>query len=670
MEAKSWKIPPARPVPEALEQAGYPPLLALTLACRGIETPAQAADFLSDDLFDPEDPLLLPDMDVAVARLRRAMAEEETVAVYGDYDVDGISAACLLEDYLLSQGVQTEIYIPDRLEEGYGVNAGALSRLRERGVSLLVTVDCGITAIGETEHARALGMDVIITDHHECQAVLPEAVAVVDPKRDEASPARNLAGVGVAFKLVCALSGDGRAMLDRYADLVTLGTIADVMPLQGENLRIARFGLHRLRTKPRPGLAALMELTGISRERLNAGDIGFTLAPRINAAGRLGCVQDAARLILEENPVQARAYAEELNELNRERQQLEADIWTEASEKLTGHPQGEPIVLEREDWHQGVIGIVASRLAESWHAPVVMISLNGEVGKGSCRSWGGFNLFDALTACGQYLDSFGGHAQAAGLNIRRENIGPFRQSLQAYYRDHLPREETEIAPEILIHDPRLLTMACVESLDRLEPCGNENPQPLMCLRNATLLSAIPIGGGKHTKLQLEKRRHYYDCVWFSAPLSEVHARQGERVDIAFSPRINEYRDRRTVQLVLRDLRVTEEADQCRDILTSGPFSDTHLIRSELVALWRAIAKTGTRRVPLAQLGSILSQLQSTQIALGLRVFAELSLVHLTLLPEAVEFTPLAWKEKVQLDSSPSWRWQAASQNQPRFFPYP
>lgn len=657
MSSISWNIPPSRPVPQALVQAGCTPLLALVLSCRGIETPEQAAEFLSDGSFELESPLLLPDMEAAADRLRRAIENRETVAVYGDYDVDGITSACLLYDYLSTRGVRVEIYIPNRLGEGYGVNRSAITKLQEKGVSLLVTVDCGITAMDETDYARSLGMDVIITDHHECQDILPNAVAVVDPKRDENNPARNLAGVGVAFKLVCALSGEDRTMLNRYADLVAVGTIADVMPLLGENRKIAKYGLAKLRTMPRPGLGALMEQAGIEPERLNASSIGFVLAPRINAAGRLGHAGEATRLLLEQEPSLAQKYAVSLCDLNRERQQLEADIWQEAGKMLARRQMGQPIVLAKEGWHQGVIGIVASRLADAWHAPAIMISLDGDRGKGSGRSWGGFNLFDALSACGAYLDSFGGHAQAAGLNIKKENIDAFRESFCAYYAAHAPQEEAVISPDILVEDPELLSMRCVESLDLLEPCGTGNPRPLLCLRSATLLNAVSIGGGKHTKLQLEKRKHYYDCVWFSQPLGEIRARLGDRVDVVFSPQTDDFRGRRSIQLVLTDLRQTDMGTQCLDILTNGPFSDTHLTRREISHLWRSLARAGQSRVPLARLNQITDRLQSTQIALGLRVFYELGLVQLHLLPDQVEYKPLPWEEKVQLDSSPSWQAQ-------------
>ena len=658
MKNTVWNIPDEAPIPEALVRAGCTPLLAAVLAQRGITSAEDAAAFLAEGPFEPEDPMALPDMAAAVARLRLAKERNETVAVYGDYDVDGITASCLLADWLRSWGVRTEVYIPDRLEEGYGVNAAAIDKLKEKGVSLIVTVDCGITAVAETAAAAALGVDMIITDHHECQEELPAAIAVVDPKRDEACPCRHLAGVGVAFKLVCALAGDGKAMLEKYADLVAVGTIADVMPLTGENRRIVKQGLQKLRTSPRPGLAALMDQSGVAVERLGANAVGFTLAPRINAAGRLGRVADAAALILDDDPAMAAAHAEALCDMNRMRQQLEADIWDQAAGMLAGHRPGQPIVLAREGWHQGVIGIVASRLSDAWQAPAVMISLDGDRGKGSCRSWGGFNLFDALAACGDKLDSFGGHALAAGLNIRRENIDAFREALCEYYAAHPPAGEEGVSPDLLIADASLLSMECVESLDLLEPCGNGNPRPLFCLRDARLTGAVPIGSGRHTKLQLERFGRRWEAVWFSKTPQDLGVLPGDRVDAAFHLQVSDFRGRRSVQLVMAALRPVDMTARCRDILSGGPIGDYRLTRPEISDLWRRLKAQCPCRVRLSRLGKLDGRLESAQIALGLRVFAELGLANVRFTDEDMDLSLAAWQEKTDLSNSPAWQAQS------------
>ena len=417
MNYSDWNIPPEQPeIPRRLTEAGYTPLLAALLARRGLDTPEAAESFLHGGPELLGDPLLLEDMDRAAARLRLAIERRETVAVFGDYDVDGITSACLVTSFLRAKGLDCEPYIPDRMEEGYGLNLAAMDTIKARGARLIVTVDCGITAAQEAGYAASLGMDMVITDHHECGACpLPAAVAVVDPKRPGSRyPNADLAGVGVAFKLLCAVEGGAERVLSQYADLIATGTIADVMPLTGENRYIVRRGLAMLAESPRPGIRALLEESGALGRRISASTVGFTLAPRLNAAGRLGRADVAVRLLLTRDEGEAARLAAELCRLNRERQEIEHDIYEAARRQLSGEKPTAPIVLAAEGWHQGVIGIAASKLAEEFSLPTVMICLDGDSGKGSCRSCGDFNLFDALSACSGWLEGFGGHALAAG----------------------------------------------------------------------------------------------------------------------------------------------------------------------------------------------------------------------------------------------------------------
>lgn len=658
MKHTVWNIPAPASIPEELTQAGYSPLLSAVLASRGITRADEAEDFLAGGQAEPEDPYRLTDMDRAVARIRLALQRGETAAVYGDYDVDGITATCLLTEFLRSIGLRTEYYIPDRLEEGYGLNAGAIERLHARGVSLIITVDCGVTAVEETEFARSLGVDMIITDHHECQQTLPNASAVVNPKRpDSPFSGRELAGVGVAFKLACALSGDADALLERYADLVAVGTIADVMPLVGENRRITKAGLQKLRSNPRPGLAALMAEAGVHEERLSSSSIGFTIAPRINAAGRLGRVRQAAELILEQNPERTSRLAAELCDMNRERQQLEADIWADAERMLSGIRPDGPIVLAGEGWHQGVIGIVASRLTEAYLVPAVMISLDGDAGKGSCRSYGGFNLFDALSACGDLLEGFGGHALAAGLNIRRENIDALREALGAYYAAHPPVCEEGVNPEILIDRPELMTMPCVASLEQLEPCGTGNPKPTFCLTDATLTAVSSIGGGKHVSLKLGKFRQTWECVWFGKRLEELGLAPGVSVDAMFYLQISEYRGRRSVQLVIQNMRRHDPSERNLRLLTGRYDGGLCIDRRELGLVWRALERQCPLRTSLRTLGSIEPRLHPAKIALGLRIFSEVSLAETELSLDSADLSIrlLDHSGKADLTQSPAWR---------------
>ena len=564
MKYANWKVPERGPViPRPLRDAGCSPLLAAMLHLRGLDEADAARTFLRGGAELLSDPLELTDMIPAVQRLSRAIAQGEHVAVYGDYDVDGITAACLLSDYLQGKGLTCEVYIPDRLSEGYGVNTGAIDELHRRGVTLIVTVDCGVTSLEETAYAASLGVDMIITDHHECREAMPEAEAVVDPKRpDGIGVGEGLAGVGVAFKLVCAMDGDADKMLERYGDLVAVGTVADVMPLLGENRAITRYGLRQIaRGKCRPGFLALLQEAGAADKRLTASTVSYSLAPRINAAGRLGVAELAVRLLKTEDRREAGRIAEELCAQNRRRQSLEVEIWKQALSMLGEARPRTPIVLAGENWHPGVIGIVASRLTDAYGVPAIMICLDGPTGKGSCRSTGDFNLFEALNACSDCLEGFGGHAMAAGITVRSDRVDELRSKLGEYYLAHPSTSAPALEPEVRVDDAALLEMKCVEDLDVLEPCGNGNPKPLLYLDDAVLTALTPIGAGRHLRMSLSAFGQDYDCVFFSQTAEALGARVGDRVDAVFVPQINEFRSRRSVQLVITDLRAHRDGGQ-------------------------------------------------------------------------------------------------------------
>ena len=506
MRYKQWKI--AHPSPEGraqLERAGIPSLLACVLSARGVTEPEQAWKLLTPGEEPLLDPMLLKDMDRAVLRVTRALKRGETIAVYGDYDVDGITATCLLTDCLTRLGGRVRSYIPDRLEEGYGLNQEAVLHLARQGVTLIITVDCGITAAREVEFARELGIDVVITDHHECKQAIPEAAAVVDPHRPDCPyPFKGLAGVGVALKLAMAAAGPDRAGLvfREYADLAAVGTVADVMPMTGENRTIVQTGLAALAHPRRVGLAQLMEEAGLGDKPVTSVSIGYTLAPRINAAGRMGQADLAAELLLTRDPGRAAALAQELCALNRERQTIECEIFQECVQRLERRPQSGVILLADEHWHQGVVGIVASRLTEKYSCPVFMVCLDQGMGKGSCRSWGGVNLFHLLTQCQDLLEGFGGHAMAAGFTVREENIPALECRLRQLVLEEQAGEEL---PSLLDIDaavlPQELTVEAVEALDALEPCGAGNPRPVLVLTGAHVISAAQVGRGRHLKLR-------------------------------------------------------------------------------------------------------------------------------------------------------------------------
>ena len=569
MSYKEWKIPYSKPeYPEELRQAGCGPLLAAVLALRGVRTVEEAKAFVCGSESDLHDPLLMADMPAGRDRLLRAIRDRETVAVFGDYDVDGITSTCLVTDYLRSKGLVCHPYIPDRSGEGYGLNCAALDALRAKGVSLVITVDCGITAVEEAEHAAEIGMDMIITDHHECGCgPLPRAAAVIDCRRgDDSYPNRHLAGVGVAMKLICACEGDQAAVLDRYGDLAAIGTVADVMPLVGENRYIVRRGLRLMEEAPRPGIAALFREAAINADKLNAAHLSFGLAPRLNAAGRLDSPLVAAKLLMSQDEDEAARLAKELCELNRRRQSIETDIWQQAVAILDGREPDEPIVLVSESWHQGVIGIAAHKIAEQYSLPAIIIYMNGEVGKGSCRSCEGFNIHDALSACSEHLLDFGGHALAAGLTLRADQVDAFRQALAEYYRANRPTELPGLRCDLLIDDPAMLSLEDVRSLDLLEPYGNGNPRPLMCVSGAELVAAYSVSNGRHLRMRVRLGRSFFECIFFSHTAQELGLREGMLVDLAFTPQVNEYRGNVSVQFNVSAARPHDGSRLCEQML--------------------------------------------------------------------------------------------------------
>lgn len=661
MKQQNWNIPLHRPViSPTLLAAGFSPLLAALLSLRGIHTAAKAYEFLNGGIHSLKDPLLLTDMPLAVGRITRAVRNGEHVAVYGDYDVDGITSTCLLADYLRSIGLHCDIYIPDRIEEGYGLNVDAIRALHQRGVTLIISVDCGVTAIQETEFASELGIDMIITDHHECRETLPNAVAVIDPKRPDCNyPSQSLAGVGVAFKLVCAIDGNSQRVLDRYSDLLAVGTIADVMPVTEENRYMIQAGLQKLIENPRPGLAALVQETGIQDKKLNTTTIGYNIAPRLNAAGRLGQVSVAVDLLLSSGSSTPQKLAAQLCEMNRSRQSLETAIWEQANAMLQPDPPMTPIVLACDNWHQGVIGIAASRLTESFSLPAVMISLQGEKGKGSCRSFGGFNLFEALSACSEYLESFGGHALAAGLSIRRDQIDAFRQALGDYYLAHPPTDTLCLEVDLTIDDPALLSMDSIASLDQLEPFGNGNPRPCMCILAAVVEAIIPVGGGKHVRLRVDKFGQSYECIYFSHSAEELGFCVGDLVDLAFFPQVNEFRGRRSVQLLISSIRPADLMLTCRrismlDSCSAAEAAELRPDRADFARLWRGLLSCGgTLSGTVEEIAALCSAWihYPPKLYVCLSTFQELNLLHLEQNETRLTITLCHAEQKVDLFSS-------------------
>ena len=649
-----------------LRAAGYPALLSAVLAAREVSTPEESAVFLERERSLSHSPMLMKDMDKAVERISQALAAGEKMAVFGDYDVDGITATVLLVDYLRSRGVDCVKYIPRRIEDGYGLGRDALRLLREKGVTLVITVDCGITGVEEARFAREIGMDLVITDHHECKDVLPCAAAVVDPRRPDCPyPFKHLAGVGVALKLVLAL-GEQReeALFARYCALAAVGTVADVMQMTGENRTIVHRGLESIGSTDFLGLQALLRETGLADRDVSSVQIGFVLAPRINAAGRMGEAELAADLLLTNDPARAECLARELCGLNRERQAVEQEIFAQAVEQIEYLPAGErsALVLSSEVWHQGVVGIVASRLSEKYSCPSFMIHLQNGMGKGSCRSYGGFNLFAALESCSDLLVDFGGHELAAGFNIREEDIPAFRRRMNHCVCDYCNGETpvSSLEVDVTIRDPSCITLEEMEQLDRLEPYGAGNNRPVFALMGAKVESLQNVGQNRHLKLRLSKGPYHFDAIFFSATAGECGAAAGMRVDAAFHLQVNEFRGVSSVQLQLVDLRPavlpSVRERECLELVERLTAGGTVTVREaarllpdreQFAALWRAIERMEREcggelsRLPaLRRLAGAVNGTESfLRAVLGVEVFAERGLITLSVQEDRMSLHP-------------------------------
>lgn len=541
-----------------LVKRGVNPLLAVLLSSRKFND-EKIQVLLGREERKVYDPFLFEDMHRAVDRIKNALNAGEKIAVYGDYDADGITSACLLTDYLRSKGADCTLYIPDRIEEGYGLHRDAVEKLSLMGTGLIITVDCGITAVEETEYAKSLGVDVIITDHHQCGESIPE-VPAINPKRpDCAYPEKSLAGVGVAFKLICAIEGPENTdkLLDEYSDIVAIGTIADVMDVTDENRTFIQRGLEKIRSGGRVGITALCQAAGLDLSKINSNAVGYIIAPKINAAGRIGDTKAAVDLILSKSMAKAQEYAEHLCALNRQRQVLEGDMFRQAVEMIEKQPENPgPIILSSEQWHQGIAGIVASRLAEKYHRPAVVICVKDGVGRGSCRSFGSFDLFKAIEAASMYLENYGGHTSAAGITVDSRNIDNFKEKFTDYYMEHSGGEEITVYNiDFEVIKPGLLTLENLEALRELEPYGNGNPVPMLCIIGARVMNVMALSGGKHTKIKIAKNGEIFESICFGRSPEELQVSCGGTADIAFQPQINEYRGKKSVQLLLTDIFV-------------------------------------------------------------------------------------------------------------------
>ena len=606
---------------------------------RGYCTSRSVDAFLYPVVEGFHDPYLMMDMDKAVARIRESLDRGDKITVYGDYDVDGVTSVTLIYLYLKELGADIDYYIPSRSKEGYGLSQMSLDNLKAKGTKLIITVDTGITANAEVEYAKSLGIEMVITDHHECHEYLPEACAVVNPHRPDCSyPFKELAGVGVVFKLVCAFEAmrcgekNKRESIERvfrkYADLAAIGTVADVMPLIDENRIIVREGLASLDETEREGLAALIEAasnpqtevkaSGESlpqkKRKINAGFIGFVLAPRINAAGRISTAEKAVELLLSENPEDAAIMARELCEINARRQKEEnaiAEAAYKTIEETHDFENDRVIVLSDDAWQQGIIGIVSSRITEKYGLPSILISFDGatrgypsfdDLGKGSGRSIKGLNLVDALDYCKDLLARFGGHELAAGLTVMRCNIDEFRKRINDYARENLTEDLSCVR---YVADCELeadeINMPLTNELSIMEPFGVANPAPVFLVSGLRVSKIISMGAGKHTKLLLSSGELNFQAVCFGMSTASLEIFPGELIDLMCQLSINEFRGQRSVQLVVQDIRLSEdvaasygnEVERYAQVLGGASFSHNEDIlptRADIAEIYKILRK--------------------------------------------------------------------------------
>jgi single-stranded-DNA-specific exonuclease len=558
--SKKWvlKTPDFRAV-ESLLACGYSRVLSILLANRGIIDAKLADDYLKGAL-PLNSPMLLKDINKAVYRIEKAIKSGERIIIYGDYDVDGVTSTALLLLYLRSRGANVGFYIPQRQGEGYGLNAEAIKALHKAGTSIIITVDTGISATKEAVLAKELGIDLIVTDHHEPCEEIVEAYAVVNPKQlDCPYPFKDLAGVGVAFKLVCAIEAEEKTteLFERFGELVTLGTVADVVPLNGENRVLVMRGLELLSRQKSKGLCALFNVAGIKDNRYSSQMLSFTVSPRINASGRMASATDALLLLTANDDEVAASLANKLDEYNKLRQNIENEIFLEAVGKIDKTSQQNPvIVVQGEGWHNGVIGIVASRITARYGKPSVVVSFEGEIGRASCRSVQGFNIHEALCECSQLLIKFGGHEQAAGFSINRCNYEDFCEAINAFSKAKGEIPSLEISLDCVLEE-RDLEILTARECKKIEPCGSGNEDPLFLISSARICSITPLKEGRHLRLELKKGHKIFKAMLFGAEKMGFCFEKGDLVDLAATLDLNLYNGGEYLSIIIRDIALSQ-----------------------------------------------------------------------------------------------------------------
>lgn len=673
MILRKWEVRPLDKERAAAfaQTYGVPFFLAMLMNIRGLDDAAHLREFLGEG--EPlSDPFLLKDMDKAAARITRAVDNMEKIAVYGDYDADGVTSTAMLYSYLETRGADVIFYIPQREGEGYGMNIGAVEYLKEQGVSLIVTVDNGISSVQEVARANEIGIDVVVTDHHRPQEILPDAVAVVDAYRpDDTSPYKHFSGVGIAFKLLMALedgAGDVEDLLEAYSDLAAIGTIGDIVPLTGENRTLIRAGLERLSQSDRLGVQALLENAGIAGKALTSTNVAFTLVPRINATGRMGAPERAVRLLISGYEEEAEVLSEEICADNEERRRVEAEIAEAAFADIEakGYMKDRVVVVDGENWHHGVIGIVASRVTERCGKPCMIISRGETEAKGSGRSIEGFSLFEAICACGDLLIKFGGHPMAAGITLKPENIEAFRKRINQYAAEHFPQMPTQTVTLDCKLNPAALSVSMAQSLTQLEPFGNGNPQPVFGLFNMELSNITPVGGGGHLRLTLEKNGAVITAMRFNTKPEELPYHIGDKIDLAVQLEAREFRGQPSLTVIVRDMKFaafnTEkniaslasfEKWQRGEVLSVEDKNRLYPDRACLAAIYRALRTVNGKETDQVRFVSQFGKDMTLGLfKTALLVFEERGLVHSEIADDTFTATLIETSGKTDITRSP------------------
>lgn len=561
MPMKRWNIRELdeKTIEKLLRETGLSPVLLRVLVSRGYETAEEVHAFLKEESA-LSDPFALAGMEAAVERIHRALQAGERIAVYGDYDCDGIMSTVILYRYFEAAGADIAYYIPARDKEGYGLNKDALLRIHNAGASLVITVDNGISALEEIEYANTLGLDVIVTDHHRPRDTLPDAVAVIDPHRaDDESGCRYLCGAGVAFKLICALeSGEDEMMLELYGDLLAVATVADIVPLVGENREIVRRGIAMLQNTENEGLAALIQACGMGERTLSSENVVFGLVPRINSAGRFDRVDSAVELFVSEGE-DLEPLAKDINSLNEQRRKVEDKIVAQILEQYDGDRDvlgRRVIVICGENWHHGVVGIVAARMVERFGKPCIVLSLEGETARGSARSVEGFSIIEAISSCNAYLQRYGGHPQAAGMTLLASSVGDFTDAVNDWAARQFPEMPVPVLSVDCRLSPKQLTVRDLQPMQRMEPFGCGNDTPLFWMSDCVLQGIYPIGDGKHLRLRFCGEETVFYAVYFGMTSQAFIYSVGEKLDLAVTADVGEWNGELRVSVKIRDMRLS------------------------------------------------------------------------------------------------------------------